>query len=254
MTHQFAELAFTPAVQAFQEQMGSRKAYAKAEGGPVQHDRLGKAETAFIQARDSFYMATVSETGWPYIQHRGGPAGFVRVLDEKTLGFADYRGNRQYISLGNLSRNDRVALFFMDYPDQRASNCSAERGRLNRMTSRNWRPGSRFPIIRRRSSAAFLSRSRPSTGTARSISRRASPQPRSPPLPSLYCNESASLKNWSNARREFGSRKSARLVHPAGGACAKIGTGCDAIFQTAPECPKPASGRRSRQRSRPNER
>ncbi len=118
MTHQFAELAFTPAVQAFQEQMGSRKAYAKAEGGPVQHDRLGKAETAFIQARDSFYMATVSETGWPYIQHRGGPAGFVRVLDEKTLGFADYRGNRQYVSLGNLSCNDRVALFFMDYPDQ----------------------------------------------------------------------------------------------------------------------------------------
>jgi len=118
MTHQFAELAFTPAVQAFQEQMGSRRAYAKAEGGPVQHDRLGKAEMAFIRARDSFYMATVSETGWPYIQHRGGPAGFVRVLDEKTLGFSDYRGNRQYISLGNLSRNDRVALFFMDYPHQ----------------------------------------------------------------------------------------------------------------------------------------
>jgi len=106
MTHQFAELAFTPAVQAFQEQMGSRRAYAKAEGSPVQHER------------DSFYMATVSETGWPYIQHRGGPAGFVRVLDEKTLGFSDYRGNRQYVSLGNLSRNNRVALFFMDYPDQ----------------------------------------------------------------------------------------------------------------------------------------
>jgi predicted pyridoxine 5'-phosphate oxidase superfamily flavin-nucleotide-binding protein len=118
MADQFAELAFTPAVQAFQERMGSRKAYAKAEGGPVQHDRLGRAEMAFIQARDSFYMATVSETGWPYIQHRGGPAGFVRVLDEKTLGFADYRGNRQYISLGNLSRNNRVSLFFMDYPDQ----------------------------------------------------------------------------------------------------------------------------------------
>ena len=118
MTDQFAELAFTPAVQAFQERMGSRKAYAKAEGGPIQHDRLGKVEMAFIQARDSFYMATVSETEWPYIQHRGGPAGFVRVLDEKTLGFSDYRGNRQYVSLGNLSRNNRVALFFMDYPDQ----------------------------------------------------------------------------------------------------------------------------------------
>ena len=118
MTHQFAELAFTPAVQAFQERMGSRRAYARAEGGPVHHDRLGEAEAGFIAARDSFYMATVSETGWPYIQHRGGPAGFVRVLDEKTLGFSDYRGNRQYVSLSNLSRNNRVALFFMDYSHQ----------------------------------------------------------------------------------------------------------------------------------------
>ncbi len=116
MTHKFAELAFTPAVRAIQESMGSRKAYAKAEGGPVHHDRLGEAEAGFIAARDSFYLATVSQTGWPYIQHRGGPAGFVRVLDERTLGFADFRGNRQYVSLGNLSGNDRVALIFMDYP------------------------------------------------------------------------------------------------------------------------------------------
>ena len=118
MTHRFAELAFTPAVRAIQESMGSRKAYAKAEGGPLHHDRLGDAERDFIAARDSIYLATVSETGWPYIQHRGGPPGFVRVLDEKTLGFADFRGNRQYITLGNLADNDRVALFFMDYPRQ----------------------------------------------------------------------------------------------------------------------------------------
>jgi predicted pyridoxine 5'-phosphate oxidase superfamily flavin-nucleotide-binding protein len=118
MTHKFAELAFTPAVRAVQESMGSRKAYAKAETGPVHHDRLGDAEADFIAARDSFYMASVSETGWPYIQHRGGLAGFVKVLDDRTLGFADFRGNRQYISQGNLLGNDRVALFFMDYPHQ----------------------------------------------------------------------------------------------------------------------------------------
>jgi hypothetical protein len=70
----------------------------------------------FIQARDSFYLATVSETGWPYVQFRGGPRGFLKVMDGKTLGYADFRGNTQYISMGNLTRNDRVALFFMDYP------------------------------------------------------------------------------------------------------------------------------------------
>ena len=118
MTHKFAELAFTPAVREIQERMGSRKAYAKGEGGPVHHDRLGAAEAAFIATRDSFYMASVSETGWPYIQHRGGPAGFFKILDERTLGFADFRGNRQYVSLGNLTGNDRVSLFFMDYARQ----------------------------------------------------------------------------------------------------------------------------------------
>lgn len=118
MTNRFADLAFTPAVRAAQESLGSRKAYAKSEGGPVHHDRLGEAEAGFIAARDSFYMASVSETDWPYIQHRGGPAGFVKVLDGRTLGFADFRGNRQYVSLGNLAGNDRVALFFMDYPHQ----------------------------------------------------------------------------------------------------------------------------------------
>jgi uncharacterized protein len=118
VTHKFAELAFTPGVRAMQERMGSRKAYARAEGGPIDHDRLSGTEAAFIAARDSFYMASVGETGWPYIQHRGGPPGFVKVLDESTLGFADFRGNRQYVSLGNLLGDDRVSLFFMDYPHQ----------------------------------------------------------------------------------------------------------------------------------------
>jgi predicted pyridoxine 5'-phosphate oxidase superfamily flavin-nucleotide-binding protein len=79
-------------------------------------DRFTGAEAAFIGARDSFYMASVSETGWPYVQHRGGPPGFLKILDEKTLGFADFRGNRQYISLGHIAADDRVALLLMDYP------------------------------------------------------------------------------------------------------------------------------------------
>ncbi|HRK68700.1 MAG TPA: pyridoxamine 5'-phosphate oxidase family protein [Hyphomonas sp.] len=82
------------------------------------HGALGPSEAGFISARDSFYMASVSETGWPYVQHRGGPPGFVRILSDTLIGFADFRGNRQYISAGNLSGNDRVALFFMDYPNK----------------------------------------------------------------------------------------------------------------------------------------
>ena len=82
-------------------------------------DRFGEAEAAFIAERDSFYIASVSETGWPYIQHRGGPTSFLRVLDDVTLGFADYRGNRQYLTLGHTAADDRVALFLMDYPNRR---------------------------------------------------------------------------------------------------------------------------------------
>ena len=77
---------------------------------------LSQREVAFIEARDSFYLASVSETGWPYVQHRGGPAGFVRALDEKTLGWPEFAGNRQYVSVGNTATDDRVAMFFMDYP------------------------------------------------------------------------------------------------------------------------------------------
>ncbi|MEQ1520865.1 MAG: pyridoxamine 5'-phosphate oxidase family protein [Aestuariivirga sp.] len=118
MGHKFAEIAFTPTVKKAQERSGSRRSYARLEEGEAHHDRLGARETDFIAERDSFYMATVSETGWPYIQHRGGPPGFVRVLDDKTIGFADFAGNRQYVSVGNLQNDDRVSLFFMDYPNQ----------------------------------------------------------------------------------------------------------------------------------------
>ena len=114
----FAEIAFTPSVRSVQQEKGSRASYARLERGPEAGDELGPEEAAFIAARDSLYMATVSETGWPYVQHRGGPAGFVKVLDVNTIGFADFRGNRQYVSVGNLTRDDRTSLLFMDYPNR----------------------------------------------------------------------------------------------------------------------------------------
>ncbi len=117
MAHKFAELAFTPAVQKVQTEQGSRHVYARMEDGEFDYNNLlGPDEAAFIEARDSVYMATTSETGWPYIQHRGGPAGFIKVLNERQIGFLDYRGNRQYVSVGNLSGSDKVSMFFMDYP------------------------------------------------------------------------------------------------------------------------------------------
>ena len=119
MPHHFAAIAFTPAVKRMQEQMGSRPAYARMESVEREaNHRLTDEASQFISARDSFYMGTVSETGWPYVQHRGGPRGFVRVLDEGTIGFADFKGNRQYVSVGNLMQDDRVSLFFMDYPNR----------------------------------------------------------------------------------------------------------------------------------------
>lgn len=117
MSHAFADIAFTPAVKLAQSREGSRASYARGfeRPGETQNAYLGQAETEFIAAQRSFYLATVSETGWPYVQHRGGPPGFLKVLDEKTLAFADYTGNRQLISVGNLSVDDRVALILVDY-------------------------------------------------------------------------------------------------------------------------------------------
>jgi ferredoxin-NADP reductase/predicted pyridoxine 5'-phosphate oxidase superfamily flavin-nucleotide-binding protein len=118
MGHKFAEIAFTNAVREVQSELGSRSGYSNMDEGPDYNHQLGYAEANFIAARDSFYMASVSETQWPYIQHRGGPVGFMRILDEKTLGFADFSGNRQYVSTANFKNNDKVALFFMDYVNQ----------------------------------------------------------------------------------------------------------------------------------------
>ncbi len=118
MAHRFAEIVFTDSVREVQRALGSRGGYAAIDEGEDTNHVLGAREVDFIKARDSFYIASVSETGWPYVQHRGGPPGFVRVLDERMLGFADYRGNRQYVSVGNLRKDDRVSLFFMDYPNR----------------------------------------------------------------------------------------------------------------------------------------
>ncbi len=117
MPHAFAQIAFTPQVKAEQQRDGSRTGYARSFEADAEtfNDRLGQAETDFLAQLRSFYMATVSETGWPYVQHRGGPAGFVQVLDDRHIAFADYAGNRQLISVGNLAGNPRVALIAVDY-------------------------------------------------------------------------------------------------------------------------------------------
>lgn len=117
MTSHFMNVAFTPAVKEAQAANGSRQAYSTRDGETMR-DTLTDAEAGFIASRDSFYMASVSETGWPYVQHRGGAPGFVKVLSATQIAFADFRGNRQYVSVGNLSKDDRAALFFMDYPGQ----------------------------------------------------------------------------------------------------------------------------------------
>lgn len=118
MSQRFAEIAFTPQVKALQTELGSRDMYARLEKRDAPGDRLTEQEQDFISQRDSFYFASVSETGWPYVQHRGGPAGFLKVIDPITIGFADFRGNRQYVSVGNVLHDDRVALFLMDYPNR----------------------------------------------------------------------------------------------------------------------------------------
>jgi len=119
MSHRFSDIVFTEAVKAVQEQYGSRPQNERLQQLGRQQDELGDAEAVFIASRNSFYLATVSETGWPYLQHRGGPPGFVKVLGPTTLAYADFRGNTQLISVGNAAGNDRVALILMDYAHRR---------------------------------------------------------------------------------------------------------------------------------------
>jgi hypothetical protein len=125
MTRAFEKIAYTDSVKAAQQRYGSR--YDGVDRGEERQDHLSEYEIDFLAERDSFYMASTGksvgkngdESGWPYIQHRGGPKGFLKVLDDKTIGFADFKGNRQYISVGNLNADNRVSLFIMDYPKRR---------------------------------------------------------------------------------------------------------------------------------------
>ena len=114
----FGRLAFTPLVKKLQELYGSRTQYERMEKSSPSEDRLTEFEKEFLAGRDTFYWATTGVTGWPYVQHRGGPKGFLKVIDERTLAFADFRGNKQYISTGNLMSDDRVAIILVDYPRQ----------------------------------------------------------------------------------------------------------------------------------------
>ena len=120
MARAFAEIAFTPSVRAEQARMGSAEAYGGfLDPDADARDRLGPDEAAFLRQRDGFYLSTVTAGGWPYVQFRGGPRGFLKVLDETSLAYADFRGNRQYLSVGNLADNDRIAIIAMDYPNRR---------------------------------------------------------------------------------------------------------------------------------------
>ena len=119
MTRPVSDIAFTPPVKAAQEQRGSRAGYARMEEKGGWSDEITPELAAFISQRDSLYLGTASADGQPYIQHRGGPKGFLKVLDNKTLAFAGFSGNRQYISVGNLDENDRAFIFLMDYQNRR---------------------------------------------------------------------------------------------------------------------------------------
>ena len=118
MVQTVSDVAFTPAVKAMQERFGSRAAYAKRDRNRGWRSTVTAELAGFIAERDSFYLATASAAGQPYIQHRGGPPGFLKVLDERTLAFADFGGNKQYITIGNLSENDKAYLFLMDFARQ----------------------------------------------------------------------------------------------------------------------------------------
>ena len=125
MNQNFTRFAFTKSVKEMQKRYGSRKSYARMEESGDKYV-LTEREIPFIETRDSFYMATVGENGWPYMQFRGGPKGFLKVIDNTTLSMADFRGNLQYISVGNLKSTKKASLFLIDYPSQRRLKIWAE--------------------------------------------------------------------------------------------------------------------------------
>jgi hypothetical protein len=118
MTKSFGSLVFTPVVKSLQERYGSRRQYARMEQFGGSPGGFGPDEREYLSERDTFFMASIGAAGWPYVQHRGGPKGFLKVIDEQTLAFADFLGNKQYVSTGNLTTDDRVALILVDFPRQ----------------------------------------------------------------------------------------------------------------------------------------
>lgn len=119
MTAAYSKIAFTSTVRALQERLGSRRQYEFLDEVESGEEQLGEREAAFIESRDTLFQATVGETGWPYVQHRGGPVGFIKVLDKNTIAYPDFRGNVQYLSVGNLSTDDRIAIILLDSAKQR---------------------------------------------------------------------------------------------------------------------------------------
>ena len=185
MTRPSSDVAFTPTVKAIQAERGSRDGYAKMEGKGGWRTAISADLAGFLGEVRSFYLATANAEGQPYVQHRGGPPGFLRVVDEHTLGFADYKGNRQYITTGNLADNPRAYIFVMDYAQRAASSCG---------DARAWWPTIRrcLPACGPRATTPAPSRSscsrwRPGTPTARSTSRRCS-------MPRMWATPSSSSR------------------------------------------------------------
>ena len=174
MARHVSDIAFTPAVKAQQDRLGSRAAYARMEGRGGWSDRITPELARFIGERDSFYLGTAGADGQPYIQHRGGPKGFLTVLDDHTLACADFSGNAQYVSIGNLTENDKAFIFLMDYPNRKrikvwgtARYVEDDRKLLTQLVDPEY--------TARPPSGRSSSRSRRGTSTARSTSRRATP-------------------------------------------------------------------------------
>jgi uncharacterized protein len=140
----FGSLVFTPLVKKLQERYGSRRQYERMAANAAQ-DRFTQFETQFLADRDSFYWATIGATGWPYIQHRGGPKGFLKVIDDHTLALGDFRGNKQYISTGNLQSDSRVAMIMVDYPRQARLKILGRVDILEGEQAETWLPRVRMP-------------------------------------------------------------------------------------------------------------
>lgn len=126
MAKNFTDLTFTDSVKAAQEKYGSREIYQRVEDKSLDQSRLSIRETNFIEQRDSFYLSTVGENGWPYVQFRGGPRGFLKAIDAQTLAYADFQGNMQYISTGNITATKKAALILLDYPSRKRLKVWAE--------------------------------------------------------------------------------------------------------------------------------